>query len=483
MLEHYEPMKFFYWFEKITQIPRPTFHEEKICDFLEGFAQSHGLTYYRDEANNILMRVPATTGYEHEPPMLLQSHMDMVAEQEDDVDFNFMKDPIRLVITGNELHAKGTTLGADDAGGMSVMLAIADSPELPHPELELLFTSQEEVGLTGIQKFDCSLIRSRRMINLDCGRMHNISVSSAGAMTCVVEETFQTAAADGVMLSIKLAGGIGGHAGLEIHKNRACAGNILGEILVEIGNAHTLRLVSLDTPRRPILGEMNASFIVEKAQADPVVRAVKATFAQIKKRYVHTDPAIHLEIMAEPCMHSKALSQDDSMRVAKLMYLLRTGAKKHDGENPSIILVSSVITAVTLADSNFRFDYTIRAVEDRDKQLHGGLLREILGLLNFSMRIEKSYPGWPKSPQSDMVALIDKVHERIFGYIPGHQYIHGGIEVGVIVGAIPEMDAVGMLPSMANAHTPQELLYLDQVPDYWQLITSVIAEKRAPVRG
>lgn len=477
MLEHCEPRNFFYWFEKITQIPRPSFHEEKICDFLEAFARSRGFIYHRDEANNILMRVPATVGYENEPSMLLQSHTDMVAAKEDGVIFDFLHDPIQLEIQGNTIHAKGTTLGADDAGGMAMMLAIADSHELPHPELELLFTAQEEVGLMGILKFDCSLIRSRRMINLDCGRMHNISVSSAGATTAVVEEAFATAAAEGTMLRLTISGGIGGHAGLEIHKNRACAANILGELLVEAGKAHSLRLVAMHTPRQAILGEIHASFLVEKAQAESAAGAIRKAFENVKTRYRVTDPAVHLELTEEGAVDSNAVSPQDSMRIAKLLYLLRTGVKKHDAENPSIILTSTVIGAVQLEQGQFRFDYTVRAVEDADKSLHSALLSETLRLLGFSMRITKDYPGWPKADHSEMVALADRVHTRIFGYAPGFRYIHGGVEVGVILGAIPEMDAIGMLPSMDNAHTPKELLYIDQVPDYWQLITALLAEK------
>ena len=474
MLECYEPQKFFHWFEKITQIPRPSFHEEKICDFVEAFAVSQGLAYCRDETHNILLRVPASAGYENEPPLLLQSHMDMVAQKEDGVEFDFIRDPIRLIVSGNELHADGTTLGADDAGGMAIMLAIADSPELPHPALELLFTAQEEVGLLGIQKFDYSQLRSKRMINLDCGRMHNISVSSAGALGAVLEESFATTAADGILLSLKISGGIGGHAGLEIHKNRACAANILGELLVEAGKDYGIRLVSINTPRPAILSEIHATFVAETVQ---VSQAIQEVFGQIKRRYTRTDPALQLEIRTEDAISCDALSQDDSMRVATLLYLLRTGVKKHDAENPAIILTSASVGAVKLVSGQFHFDYSIRAVEDHEKALHGKILKQTLSLLNFSMDITKDYPGWPKSPQSDMVDLVDRVHQALFGDAPGHQYIHGGIEVGVIAGAIPQMDAVGMLPSMANAHTPKELLYIDQVSDYWKLITAILAEK------
>lgn len=477
MLEQYEPQKFFQWFERITQIPRPSYHEERICDFLEDFAKQHGFPYERDETHNILMRVAASEGRENEPPLLLQSHTDMIAEKESNVEFNFLSDPIRLKVIGNELHADGTTLGADDASGMAIMLAIADSPELSHPPLELLFTAQEEVGLQGIQKFNFELIRSRRMFNLDCGRMHQISVASAGALSAVVEETMQTTVTGGTLIELHICGGRGGHSGLEIHKNRACAANLLGELLIEIQQNRPVRLVTIDTPRRPILGEIRASFLVDEEQSAAVCEKLEEKFNEIKTRFALTDPDLRCAITASPCENAQAVSEHDSRRVTDLLFLLRSGVKKQDAENPEIILTSSVIEAVVLESGQFRFNYAIRSEEDREKELYGNILKETLWVLGFSMRITKNYPGWQGRRDSAMVKLVDRVHNRIFGYAPGHRHIHGGVEVGIIVGALPEMDAVAALPSMANAHTTNELLYLDQVADYWKLITAVLEEK------
>ena len=477
MLAQYEPQTFFYWFEKIMQIPRPSFHEEQICDFLESFAKRRGLWYNRDRLHNILMRVPASAGYEQEPPLLLQAHTDMITEKDDGVDFDFFHEPIRLKITGNELHAAGTTLGADDGSGMAIMLAVADTPALPHPELELLFTSQEEVGMGGIQQFDFTQIHSRRMINLDCGRMHNISVSSAGAMTAVIEEQFGTEPQTGAAIRLVLRGGTGGHSGLEIHKNRACAANLLGELLTEVGKKHPCRLISITAAHQPILSEIEAMFAVKAAQISAVTDLLTAGFETSKARYSQSDPSLCCEIAVEDCGVRRALSEYDSLRVAKLLYLLRTGAKKRDADDPKIVLSSAAVAAVKLLQGSFSLSYAIRAVEDTEKALQGQLVKELVDLLQFAMTITKSYPGWTKSVRSEIVPLVDRVHRRLFGEPPAHQYIHGGTEVGMILGVIPQMDAVGAIPSMANAHTTRELLYLDQVPDFWRLITAVLAEK------
>lgn len=484
MLAQYEPKTFFYWFEKITQIPRPSFHEEQICDFLESFATQRDLWYYRDELHNILMRLPASAGYEQEPSLLLQAHTDMITEKDDGVVFDFSRDPIQLKISGNELHAEGTTLGADDGSGMAIMLAIADTPALPHPELELLFTAQEEVGMGGIQHFDFTQIRSRRMINLDCGRMHNISVSSAGAMTVVIEDQLDTAPQDGTAIRLTLRGGTGGHSGLEIHKNRACAANLLGELLLEAGKTCPFRLISLTTARQPILPEIEVAFAVAGTHTPAVTDILTKEFEAIKSRYSRSDPSLVCEIAMEHRGECAALSERDSLRIAKLLYLLRTGAKKRDADDPAIILSSAAIAAAKLAQGKFSLSYAIRAVEDTEKAVQGHIAEELADLLQFPTAIAKGYPGWPKSVHSEIVPLVDRVHQRLFGAPPAHQYIHGGTEVGVVLGAIPDMDAFGAIPSMANAHTTRELLYLDQVPDFWCLITAVLAEKTArPTRS
>ena len=475
-LEQYKPKAFFHWFQKICQIPHPSFHEEKLCDFLVKFAQERGFPYVRDEMNNLLIRVPATEGYEAVPPYLLQSHMDMVAVAEEGVEFDFLREPIRLQVVGNELRAVGTTLGADDGGGIAAMLSFADDPSFRHPELELLFTVQEETGMNGIRQFDFSQIKSRRMVNFDSGRAHNFCVSSAGATSLRVRQQLEMEPAEGAALRVVIRDGLGGHAGLDIHKNRACAVNAMGELLHTLSKQVPVRLAMLKSGGKAIFSRCDAAFVVPAEKKAEARRILERHVSVLKKRYALTDPDLLCEIEPlETC--AAALSEEDSRRVIGLLFLLPTGIRKSDAEDPRMILGSGSVMEATLTDGALSYEYAVRAVENDVRDQYTEMCTELLRLLSFDWKIGKSYGGWPMRHDSEIVKRFDRTHEEVFGYPAGHQFVHGGIEVGYIVTAIPDMDAIAINLPMANAHTTKELIYIDQVQDFWTLFQTVLAQK------
>ena len=475
-LENCKPELFFKWFQKICQIPHPSYHEEKLCDFLVEFARERGLEYVRDDMNNLLIRVPASEGYEAVPSYLLQSHLDMVPLAAPGVEFDFLTDPIQLRVVGNELRATGTTLGADDGGGIAAMLSFVEDPQVKHPALELLFTVQEEVGMAGVRHFDFSQIKSRRMVNFDSGRTHNFCVSSAGCITHVVQQKLPTEVASGDGLKILLSGGLGGHAGLDIHKNRACAGNVIGELLHILGKKMPVQIASVKCWTSSIFPCCDAEVLVPAGEYAAAKNALEDAFAVMKQRYARTDPDLCCQI-ERTGNAAQVLSVADSIRVTDLLFLLRTGLKKCDAEDQSIILGSGSIMKASLEEGCLDFAYAVRAVADSDRDQYGEMTEALLRLLGFSWTIGKLYGGWPMQQGSKLVALFDRKHQEIFGYPAGHRFVHGGIEVGDIVAAIPDMDAIAINLPMENAHTTNELIYIDWVPDFWALFTAVFAER------
>lgn len=475
-LESCKPELFFKWFQKICQIPHPSYHEEKLCDYLVAFAAERKLEYVRDAMNNLLIRVPASEGYEDVPSYLLQSHIDMVPVADEGVEFDFLTDPIQLRVVGNELRATGTTLGMDNGGGVAAMLAFVDDPEVKHPELELLFTVQEEVGMGGIQNFDFSHIKSRRMVNFDSGRTHNLCVSSAGSITYLVQQQLPMETAEGDVLKIVVRDGLGGHAGLDIHKNRACAGNVTGELLHLLGKQLPIRIAAVKSWNTGILPRCDAEIVVPPGSYMHAKAVLETAFAALNQRYALTDPNLCCKIeKIGNC--TQALSEANSARVKDLLFLFRTELRKCDAEDQSIILGSGSMMKACLTDGYLDFTYAVRAAEDNVRDQYGEMTEQMLRLLGFDWKIGKRYGGWPMQRGSKIVALFDRKHEEIFGYGAGHRFVHGGIEVGYVITAIPDMDAIAVNLPMANAHTTNELLYIDQVPDFWTLLTAVLAEK------
>ena len=475
-LEQYKPKSFFHWFQKICQIPHPSFHEGKLCDFLVEYARERGFPYVRDEMNNLLIRVPATEGYEAVPPYLLQSHMDMVAVADEGVEFDFLRDPIRLQVVGNELRAVGTTLGADDGGGIAAMLSFADDPSFKHPELELLFTVQEETGMNGIRQFDFSQIKSRRMVNFDSGRTHNFCVSSAGAASFLVRQRLEMEPAEGDALRIVIRDGLGGHAGLDIHKNRACAVNAVGELLHMLSKQLPVRLAMVKSHGNSIFSRCDAEIMVPIGKRAEAQKILDQHFSVLKNRYVLTDPELRC-VIETPETCAGTLSEADSRRVIGLLFLLPTGIRKCDAEDPSIVLGSGSVMRAALTNGELSYEYAVRAVENDVRDQYAEMCAELLRLLSFDWTVGKRYGGWPMRHDSEIVKLFDRKHEEVFGYPAGHRFVHGGIEVGYIVTAIPDMDAIAINLPMANAHTTNELIYIDQVQDFWTLFQAVLAEK------
>ena len=477
VLKGLKPEGFFKWFEEITRIPHVMEHEEKISLFLENFAKERGLTCVRDAMGNILIRVPATEGYENEPPILLQGHMDMVGARDDTATVDPLTDPLELCLEGNRLKAKGTTLGADDGCAVAAMLAIADDPTIPHPELEFLCTVQEEVGLVGIRNFDMGLIRSRRMINLDAGNSHEICLSAAGGRIVGFEKQYACCSAkETALLHLKIQGGLGGHAGILAHKNRACCINAMGELLFLLNQEMPVALAEITADGPAIHGSCEAYIKVPAEDAPRAASQLEAQFRVIKERYSETDPGLEFAA-CEQDGDKAALSPEDSADIIRAMFLLPTGVRKSDAEDLNIIITSVTFSSVSLVDGCFKGKYVVRSVEDSVGLLWHRRMEELVHMLGFASTLEHEYPAWPRGGSCVMQSRFAQEHKRLFGSEIRRLHEHASIEVNVILRSIPDMDAVAIQPTATDFHTPAETLYVDEVQPFWDLLLAVLARK------
>ena len=476
-LKGLKPEGFFKWFEEICRIPHVMGHEEKISLFLENFAKERGLQCVRDEMGNILIRVPATKGYEHEPSILLQGHMDMVGARDDTATVDPETDPLELCLEGNRLMARGTTLGADDGCAVASMLAIADDPTIPHPELELLCTVQEEVGLVGIRNFDMGLIRSRRMVNMDAGSTHEMCLSAAGGKIVRFEKQYACQPADEtVLLHLSMQGGLGGHAGILAHKNRACCINAMGELLFLLGQEMPVALAEITADGPAIHGSCQAYIKVPAGDAVRAASLLGERFCVIKERYSQTDP--NLEFAVCTVDGDKAsLSPEDSANIIRVMFLLHTGVRKSDAEDLNIIITSVTFSSISLADGMFSGKYVVRSVEESVGVLWCRRMDELVRMLGFTSTLEHEYPAWPRNGNCVMQTRFAREHQRIFGSEIHRLHEHASIEVNVILDRIPDMDAVAIQPTATDFHTPAETLYVNEVQPFWDLLLAVLACK------
>lgn len=467
-LKGLEPADFFRWFGEVSAIPRGSLKEEKIVAFLVDFAKERQLSWETDTANNVLIRVPATPGYEAQPPVLFQAHSDMVWQAE--VPFDFETQPIDLQVQGDRVVANGTTLGADNAVGMATMLALADG-DYPHPELELLFTAAEEVGMIGVRAFDKTKLKARRMVNMDCGDSHVLCVTSAGLISGEIKQDYPLypIPRGWEIWDLTFTGGKGGHSGISANKGLGCGGNLLGDLLLGM----EVRLCAMK-------GE---SAIIKEATATVAMpigakNLLLPRFEAMKTIYQNTDPDWCLDIT--PGTADTAMTQEDSAGLILALSILRTGQFRCDGTMPHVILTSGQLRSFCLEKGHLEMDFAVRSACDADQDLLFARYQHQLKRLGLDLIETRRYSGWQELAGSPWRKQFEAMHQTLFRYPIEIERCHGGIETGIIVGAIPDMDAIGLAPTARGAHTTKEYLLIDEVAPYWQLLTAVLAKKVEP---
>ena len=470
------PRAFFSWFEQITRIPRGSGQEERIGQFILDYAERRGLSAQRDEIGNVFVRVPAFPGYETEPTLLIQSHLDMVWNKDPDVEFDFSTQAIQLQIKDGAVCGRGTTLGADNGIGIAFMMALMEDPEIVHPPLELLFTVQEEVGLVGIQNFDLSKVTARRMINTDCGYSHGMCVSSVGTVKYRVSGTFsQEKLNSWSVLCLRVKNGRGGHGGLDIHRGRICAVNLSGELLHRLKKEIPLRLVKIQALGAAIHGWSDVTFAVPADRATQAQQIIMEHWEGCRERYLTADP----ETIVEVCRGTgeAAVSEDDSARMVDMMFLLPTAALRHDGADTSFVLTSHAIAATSLEDGIFSLDASVRSVFNSERDREYERISVVVAAMGFDLTRKGGYNSWPTRLDSVVQQKMRMAHRALFGREIEVEHIHGGIEVSYVMQVYPDMDVLGISPTAKGCHTPQERLFIDEVQPYWDLMMEFLRMK------
>ena len=472
-IKNLEPRAFFHWFEEISKVPRESHKEEKIKAFLVNFFQERGLDVQTDKVGNVFAHMPATPGYEDQPSILFQAHMDMVCRKEEGVQFDFDNDPIELVIDGDLICANGTTLGADNAVGIATMLAIADDPAIDHPELELLFTACEEQGMVGIKNFDFSQIRSRRMVNMDCGDSHVIASCSAGKVAGEVRKEYQIQpiTQQEQVLTVRIDGALGGHSSICANKNRCCCANAMGYLLSGVENVRVSSIIGSG----PIIKDCTAVIAVAKTSADSVVASLQSRFDQYKGIYASTDPDIKLSVTQGNAEY--ALAATETEQIGLLLSLVKTGQIKAEGNDPATIMSLSILCEVQLADGKLFLEVLVRSTCGPEMERIGEYYQKIAKYLGFDLVIVDRYPVWSENPDSPFRAKFQQIHQQLYGTPMEIERVPGGIEVVFITQGVPDMDPVGIAPTARGAHTTKEHLFISEVEPYWTLMKAVLAHK------
>ena len=471
-----KPESFFNYFEEISAIPRGSGNEKGIADYIVDFANKRGLYCYRDEVNNVFVRMPASAGRENEGAVMLQGHTDMVCEKNADVVHDFEKDGLKLVLNGDLLTADGTTLGADNGVAVAMMLAILDGELESHPAIECLFTVSEEVGLDGAKAFDYSIAKAEKMLNLDSEGEGMATVSCAGGVRSdIVLKADKCNCSGKKAIEISISGLSGGHSGADIHTGKANANKLMGRVLCAILEKIEIAIAEINggSKDNAIPRECSAVIVLDEADVDVAKAIVSEQLCQIKNEVNEDDAevAIEAKLLGDA---DKCFSAELSRKVIAFVNSIANGVLAMSNDIKDLVEFSRNLGVIRTNNEGIELILSTRSsteslLDSSEREL--ALLADMMG---GEIRHHGRYPGWKYEKDSELRVKYIDAARKILGLEPQILAIHAGLECGIIKSHINNMDIISIGPEMRGIHSPDEVLDLASCERFWLLIEEML---------
>ena len=458
----------------ISDIPRPSYREEKIADFICDFAARNGCEVYRDEANNVLVKVKATVGCENRAPILLQGHTDMVCEKNEGTEHDFLCEGIKIVERDGWLTADGTTLGADNGVAVAIMLYVIEGGIAEHGDVECLFTSAEEVGLDGVKSFDFSRIRARKMINMDGENDKCVIVGCAGGLRTDVSIEPSYADISGEVLKIRISGLCGGHSGENIASGRANANILMGRLLCEIYHKVGLSIVSLSGGTKENAIPREATAYVEVSDTEKAKQIANDFYLGVKKELSSEDSGFVLSCESALGEFSRAFDTECTRAVLTLLASVKNGIIEMSKSLPLLVEYSRNLGVIKTDGGKVDFVFNSRSAIDAQLDAAERELEMLAELCGGSATHYSRYPGWAYSKESVLADEYIDVCRELYGTEVKKEMIHAGLECGIIKANICGLDCISCGPNMKNLHSPEEALELDSFGKYAYAVCTLI---------
>ncbi len=468
VLKNLEPAGVMRYFEELNSIPRASKKEQKVSDWLVKFAKDRKLEVIQDQFLNVIIKKPATTGYEHVPTLILQGHMDMVCEKNQETVHDFDKEGIKLRIDGDLIKGTGTTLGADNGIAVAFALALLDS-DLPHPALEVLITADEEMGMTGAINLDGSLLTGKLMLNLDTEEEGEIYVSCAGGASGNLEIPIQWGdiqdKEEGFLVQIK--GLQGGHSGADIHLQKGNSNKLLGRVLNEIRKDIKFNISEINggAKANAIPREANATIVTNSCNLEKLNSITKKMEDIFKDEYRVSDASVVVELTAKKI--TKVMNELTSNTIIDAIILHASGINSWSLDIEGLVESSLNLGVIEQHENSIIFRSAIRGSVASKKIEMIETLKVLAKTLNISFTDTDHYPAWQYNPNSELRDIFLDVYEKTTGKKAGIKAIHAGLECGVLSEKIPGVDIISFGPNIRGAHTPEESVSISSIQNTW----------------
>ncbi|MFA8433131.1 MAG: aminoacyl-histidine dipeptidase [Marinifilaceae bacterium] len=478
ILNGLEPKAIWEHFEAICQVPRPSKKEEKIIEFLLDFGKKHNLETKRDEIGNVLISKPATPGKEHLKTVILQSHMDMVCEKNNDTNHDFDNDPIIPWIDGEWVKAKGTTLGADDGIGMAAEMALLTATDIEHGPIECLFTVDEETGLSGAFALQPGFMEGKILLNLDSEDEGEIFIGCAGGIDTLATMEYKKEEVPEGHFAIRLdvKGLLGGHSGDEINKGRGNSNKILNRFLWEMNNKYDIRLANFDggNLRNAIPREAHAVITFPAKYKEPMRVDLNIYAAEMERVWAVTEPKLKITLETTD-MPESVIDKATQDNLLNAIYACPHGVFTMSSKMPGMVETSTNLASVKFVeDQKIMITTSQRSDVDSEKYNIAQMVASVFNMAGAESVHTDGYPGWAPNPNSEILKVTAESYKRLFGNEPVVRSIHAGLECGLFLEKYPSMDMVSFGPTLRDVHSPDEKINIETVDKFWKHLVDVI---------
>lgn len=469
--------KVFYYFEKISSIPRGSGNNQGISDYLVEFAKEHGLKYIQDKALNVIIIKEASRGKEHCPAILIQGHMDMVCEKENGCDHDFTAQALELRVDGDFIYANGTTLGGDDGIALAYALALLEAEDLVHPRLEVVITTDEETGMGGALALDCSPLTGKYMLNLDSEEEGSFLISCAGGMTATLNLPLEWDMVSGTRMEIEVTGLIGGHSGMEINKNRTNATLLMGRMIHDLrkkGIPFSVLAMNAGKKDNAIPREAFLQIISGRKEAGVLLEEIQKCTERYQRELLTSEPGLKIEACSKEDGSFRVLTMESLNRLLFLLLTAPNGVQVMSSDVIGLVESSLNLGIFYIDENHAHFSYSVRSSRDSYKEFLSDKLKTCVEQVGGTYYVRGEYPAWEYKPDSRLRELCIQVFQKQYGHKPKIEAIHAGLECGIISEKIKDIDIVSTGPDILDIHTPRERMSISSVKRVYDFLIEVL---------
>ena len=476
-LRKLEPICLWNKFADLNAVPRPSKKEERIIEFIKAFGNSLGLETFEDQIRNVIIRKPATPGMENRKSIVLQSHLDMVHQKNNDTVFDFDVQGIEMFVDNDWIKAKGTTLGADNGIGVATIMAILESDSIPHPAIEALFTIDEETGMTGALNLKAGILKGSILLNLDTEQDDEIDIGCAGGIdvTAIGNYQMEELPADYSAWRISVKGLNGGHSGMDIHKGLGNANKIMNRLLYKGFELFGLAVSEINggSLRNAIPRESESIIILPKNKINDFNTAFEQLIKDIKFELKTTEPTLQIGLQEVP-LPDLIMNSVSQIQLINAIYSVSNGVYRMSADIDNLVETSNNLARVIVKDGKIFIACLTRSSIESSKMDLAQALEANFKMANLQVSFSGSYPGWTPNVSSPILKVLTSVYEQLHQKKPKVVACHAGLECGILGKNYPNMDMISFGPTILGAHSPDERVSISSVQKYWRFVLEIL---------